>query len=162
MTPSPYTSQESLDDAAEAARLLGIALESVSIEPAMHAFGEMLEPLLNGYGANTPGDTTEENIQARSRGITLMAISNRLGYMVLSTGNQSEVSVGYATLYGAMVGGFNVLKDLYKTLVFDLSRWRNQVLPKGALGPAGRGLGSASCRERVGQKLEICEVDVLL
>src|SRR3546814_20040832 len=67
-----------------------------------------------------------------------MAISNRLGYMVLSTGNESEVSVGYATLYGDMVGGFNVLKDLYKTLVFDLSRWRNQVLPKGALGPAGR------------------------
>src|SRR3546814_2033458 len=67
-----------------------------------------------------------------------MAISNRLGYMVLSTGNKSEVSVGYATLYGDMVGGFNVLKDLYKTLVFDLSRWRNQVLPKGALGPAGR------------------------
>src|SRR3546814_13572942 len=122
----------------------------------------MLEPLLNGCGANTPGDTTEENIQAHSRGITLMAISNRLGYMVLSTGNESAVSVGYATLYGDMVGGFNVLKDLYKTLVFDLSRWRNQVLPKGALGPAGRGLGSASCRERVGQKLEICEVDVLL
>src|SRR3546814_14631849 len=67
-----------------------------------------------------------------------MAISNRLGYMVLSTGNKSEVSVGYATLHGDMVGGFNVLKDLYKTLVFDLSRWRNQVLPKGALGPAGR------------------------
>src|SRR3546814_13728203 len=69
-----------------------------------------------------------------------MAISNRLGYMVLSTGNESEVSVGYATLYGDMVGGSNVLKDLYKTLVFDLSRWRNQVLPKGALGPAGRGI----------------------
>jgi NAD+ synthase len=134
MMPSPYTSQESLDDAAEAARLLNIKLDEVSIEPAMQAFGTMLQPLLNGYAA----DTTEENIQARSRGLLLMAISNKLGYMVLSTGNKSEVSVGYATLYGDMVGGFNVMKDLYKTMVFDLARWRNQVLPKGALGPAGR------------------------
>jgi NAD+ synthase len=139
MMPSPYTSQESLDDAAEAARLMDVAIDTVSITPAMQAFGQMLEPLLNGYAAGTiPGDTTEENIQARSRGLTLMAISNRLGYMVLSTGNKSEVSVGYATLYGDMVGGFNVMKDLYKTMVFDLARWRNQALPKGALGPAGR------------------------
>ncbi len=134
MMPSPYTSQESLDDAAEAARLMGIAIDTVSIEPAMKAFDGMLQPLLNGYAA----DTTEENIQARSRGLTLMAISNKLGYMVLSTGNKSEVSVGYATLYGDMVGGFNVMKDLYKTMVFDLARWRNQVLPPGALGQAGR------------------------
>ncbi len=134
MMPSPYTSQESLDDAAEAARLMGIAIDTVSIEPAMQAFDGMLQPLFNGRTA----DTTEENIQARSRGLTLMAISNKLGYMVLSTGNKSEVSVGYATLYGDMVGGFNVMKDLYKTMVFDLARWRNQVLPPGALGPAGR------------------------
>ncbi len=134
MMPSPYTSQESLDDATEAAGLLSIALDSVSIEPAMRAFDEMLQPILNGYAA----DTTEENIQARSRGLTLMAISNKLGYMVLSTGNKSEVSVGYATLYGDMVGGFNPMKDLYKTMVFDLARWRNQALPPGALGPAGR------------------------
>ena len=134
MMPSPYTSQESLDDAAEAAGLMGIGIDSVSIEPAMQAFDTMLKPILNGYAA----DTTEENIQARSRGLTLMAISNKLGYMVLSTGNKSEVSVGYATLYGDMVGGFNVLKDLYKMMVFDLARWRNQVLPRGALGPAGR------------------------
>ena len=139
MMPSPYTSQESLEDAAEAAGLMGIAIDSVSIEPAMRAFETMLQPLLNGYAPDArEGDTTEENIQARARGMTLMAISNKLGYMVLSTGNKSEVSVGYATLYGDMVGGFNVLKDLYKTMVFDLSRWRNQVLPKGALGPAGR------------------------
>ncbi|HMA14147.1 MAG TPA: NAD+ synthase [Kiloniellaceae bacterium] len=139
MMPSPYTSQESLDDAAEATRLMGIGIDTVSIEPAMQAFGEMLEPLLNGTAAESnPGDTTAENIQARSRGLTLMAISNKLGYMVLSTGNKSEVSVGYATLYGDMVGGYNVLKDLYKTMVFDLARWRNQVHPKGALGPAGR------------------------
>lgn len=139
MMPSPYTSQESLDDAAEAAGLMGIKLDRVSIQPAMQAFGEMLTPMLNGFAAsNGAGDTTEENIQARSRGLTLMAISNKLGYMVLSTGNKSEVSVGYATLYGDMVGGYNVLKDVYKTLVFSLSRWRNQVLPPDALGPAGR------------------------
>jgi len=139
MMPSPYTSQASLEDAAAAAKLMGVEIDTVSIEPAMQAFGQMLEPLLNGYAPETnPGDTTEENIQARSRGLTLMAISNKLGYMVLSTGNKSEVSVGYATLYGDMVGGFNVMKDLYKTMVFDLARWRNQVLPKGALGPAGR------------------------
>ncbi|MGF1592293.1 MAG: NAD+ synthase [Kiloniellaceae bacterium] len=139
MMPSPYTSQESLDDAAEAAGLMRVPLDRISIEPAMEAFKTMLEPLLNGYGPEaSPGDTTAENIQARSRGLTLMAISNRLGYMVLSTGNKSEVSVGYATLYGDMVGGFNPMKDLYKTMVFDLARWRNQVLPKGAKGPAGR------------------------
>ncbi len=139
MMPSPYTSQESLDDAAEAAQLMGVEIDSVSIEPAMKAFGEMLQPILNGYApAANAGDTTEENIQARSRGLTLMAISNKLGYMVLSTGNKSEVSVGYATLYGDMVGGFNPMKDLYKTMVFELARWRNQALPPGALGPAGR------------------------
>ena len=94
----------------------------------------MLKPLFDGREA----DITEENIQARSRGLTLMAISNKFGHMVLSTGNKSEMSVGYATLYGDMCGGFNVLKDVYKTTVFALSRWRNQALPKGALGPAGR------------------------
>jgi len=139
MMPSPYTSRESLEDADEAARLLSVKLDQVSIEPAMKAFGGMLEPILNGYTAKAnSGDTTEENIQARSRGLTLMAISNKLGYMVLSTGNKSEVSVGYATLYGDMVGGYNVLKDVYKTLVFALARWRNQVLPPDAMGPAGR------------------------
>jgi len=111
-----------------------IEIDQVSIEPAMQAFDDMLAPVFNGHAA----DTTEENIQARSRGLTLMAVSNKLGYMVLSTGNKSEVSVGYATLYGDMVGGFNVMKDLYKTMVFDLARWRNQVHPPGALGPAGR------------------------
>jgi NAD+ synthase len=118
---------------------MGVGIDSVSIEPAMKAFDEMLQPLLNGYAPEAnAGDTTEENIQARSRGLTLMAISNKLGYMVLSTGNKSEVSVGYATLYGDMVGGFNPMKDLYKTMVFELARWRNQALPPGALGPAGR------------------------
>ena len=134
MMPSPYTSQESLDDAAEAAELLGVKLDSVSIEPAMEAFDAMLKPLFNG---TTPG-ITEENIQSRSRGLALMALSNKLGHMVLSTGNKSEVSVGYATLYGDMCGGYNVLKDLYKTTVFELSRWRNQSQASGLLGPKGR------------------------
>lgn len=134
MMPSPYTSSESLEDAAEVARLLGVHLDSVNIEPAMHAFSGMLDGLFEGRAA----DTTEENIQARSRGLVLMAISNKLGYMVLTTGNKSEMSVGYATLYGDMCGGFSVLKDIYKTTVFALSRWRNQSCPDGGLGPRGR------------------------
>jgi NAD+ synthase len=134
MMPSPYTSQESLDDAAECADLLGMRLDTVGIEPAMHAFDSMLRAVFDGLAP----DTTEENIQARSRMVTLMAISNKLGHMVLSTGNKSEMSVGYATLYGDMAGGYNVLKDVYKTAVFALSRWRNQSLPRGALGPGGR------------------------
>jgi NAD+ synthase len=133
MMPSPYTSRESLDDAAECARLLGIQLDSINIGPAMRAFEEMLAPHFEG----TEADTTEENIQARSRGITLMALSNKLGYMVLSTGNKSEMSVGYATLYGDMCGGFSVLKDVYKTTVFELSRRRNLVRPSDCLGPDG-------------------------
>ncbi len=134
MMPSPYTSADSLEDAGEAAKVLGARLDTVSIEPAMAAFEGMLRPLFDGQKA----DTTEENIQARTRGITLMAISNKFGNMVLSTGNKSEMSVGYATLYGDMCGGFSVLKDVYKTDVFALSRWRNQVRPDTARGPAGR------------------------
>ncbi len=134
MMPSPYTSQESLEDAAECAKLLGIALDEVGIEPAMRAFEDMLRPV---FGDGAAG-VTEENIQARSRGLTLMAVSNKLGHMVLSTGNKSEMSVGYATLYGDMCGGYNVLKDVYKTAVYALSRWRNQQHPGGALAPEGR------------------------
>ncbi|MEJ1996138.1 MAG: NAD+ synthase [Limibacillus sp.] len=134
MMPSPYTSNESLEDAAGCAELLGVRLEEIGIEPAMEAFAAMLAPVFEGREA----DTTEENIQARSRGLTLMAISNKLGHMVLSTGNKSEMSVGYATLYGDMCGGYNVLKDVYKTQVFRLARWRNQQRPPGAQGPEGR------------------------
>ncbi len=133
MMPSPYTSQESLEDAKLATELLGVKYDSISIGPAMKAFEEMLAPVIAG----TEADTTEENIQARSRGLTLMAISNKLGYMVLSTGNKSEMSVGYATLYGDMCGGYNALKDVYKTKVFALSRWRNENKPDGVLGPDG-------------------------
>ncbi len=138
MMPSPYTSRESLEDAAESAALIGIALDQVGIEPAMAAFEAMLKPLFDGLTPDTVSDTTWENVQARARGLTLMAVSNKLGHMVLSTGNKSEMSVGYATLYGDMCGGFNVLKDVYKTTVYALSRWRNQAHPKGALGPTGR------------------------
>jgi NAD+ synthase len=134
MMPSPYTSAHSLEDAAELARLNGLRLDEISIAPAMAAFDEMLHPMFDGL----PADTTEENLQSRARGLTLMAISNKLGKMVLSTGNKSEMSVGYATLYGDMCGGYNVLKDVYKTTVFKLSHWRNQYRPAGAHGPAGR------------------------
>jgi len=134
MMPSPYTSQASLDDALEAVTALGASYETISIEPAMGAFGRMLA----GAFGNRGEDTTEENIQARARGLTLMALSNKFGHMVLSTGNKSEMSVGYATLYGDMCGGYNVLKDVYKTTVFALSEWRNRNRPEGALGPAGR------------------------
>jgi NAD+ synthase len=134
MLPSQYTSQESLDDAAEITRLLGCKYETVPIEPAVEAFTHSLA----GTFAGRAVDTTEENIQSRIRGVILMAISNKFGPMVLTTGNKSEMSVGYATLYGDMCGGYNVLKDVYKTEVFRLSRWRNANVPRNALGPAGR------------------------
>lgn len=118
MLPSPYTSQISLDDAAELAENLGCRYDVISIEPAMQAFDAML-------GNDIVKDLTAENIQSRARGMTLMALSNSNGKMVLSTGNKSEMAVGYATLYGDMCGGYNALKDIYKTQVFDLSKWRN-------------------------------------
>ncbi|MBF0129185.1 MAG: NAD+ synthase [Alphaproteobacteria bacterium] len=133
MMPSPYTSRESLEDAAQVAERLGVRLDAISIEPAMGAFASMLE----GAFAGTAPDATEENIQARARGITLMALSNKFGAMVLSTGNKSEMSVGYSTLYGDMCGGFSVLKDVYKTTVFEVSRWRNTHRPEDGLGPDG-------------------------
>ena len=133
MMPSRYTSRDSLDDAAGVASALGIRLDEVPIESAVDAFHGMLAPIF----ANRAPDTTEENVQSRIRGVTLMAISNKLGSMVLTTGNKSEMSVGYATLYGDMCGGYSVLKDLYKTTVFALCHWRNGTRPSGALGPLG-------------------------
>lgn len=133
MMPSPYTSNDSLEDAAQAATLMGAKLDTIGIKPAMAAFDDMLRETFVQHAS----DTTEENVQARSRGITLMALSNKFGYMVLSTGNKSEMSVGYATLYGDMCGGYSVLKDVYKTTVFALSRWRNEHCPDGLLGPKG-------------------------
>ena len=132
MMPSPYTSTESLEDAKACAEALGISYKIVPIDPAMHAYDTMLgkiDVLNDGI--------TAENIQSRARGMLLMAISNATGDMVLSTGNKSEMSVGYATLYGDMNGGYNPLKDVYKTLVFDLCKWRNSKAPKYGLGPDG-------------------------
>ncbi|MGE3906486.1 MAG: NAD+ synthase [Reyranellaceae bacterium] len=131
MMPSPFTSRDSLEDAEACAGALNIRLDTVSIGPAMEAFDAMLADLFAGRNR----DVAEENIQARARGITLMAISNKFGSMVVSTGNKSEMSVGYSTLYGDMCGGYSVLKDVYKTSVYEVSRWRNANLPEGALGP---------------------------
>jgi NAD+ synthase len=133
MMPSRFTSEESLEDAAECARMLGCRLDTIPINPAVEAFDTMLEDNF----ADLEVDITEENIQARIRGVTLMALSNKHGHMVLTTGNKSEMAVGYATLYGDMNGGYSVLKDAYKTTVFDLSRFRNQTKPSLALGPDG-------------------------
>lgn len=125
MMPFRYTSQMSQDDAAEEARLLGVRYQSISIEPIYNAFMDQLAHEFEGLLV----DTTEQNIQARARGVILMAISNKKGYLVLTTGNKSEVAVGYCTLYGDMAGGFDVLKDVPKTLVFELSRYRNRLSP---------------------------------
>jgi len=133
MLPYRFTSQESLKDAALIAKALGVQYEIVPIEHAIAGLEQTLSPLFAGR----PRDVTEENLQARARGTILMAISNKFGLMVVTTGNKSEMSVGYATLYGDMNGGFNPLKDLYKTEVFRLSRLRNAWKPEGALGPDG-------------------------
>jgi NAD+ synthase len=134
MMPSRYTGKDSLEDAEECAKMLGVEYEIIPIEGAVNAFAETLAPAFAGRRA----DTTEENIQSRIRGLILMALSNKFGPMVLTTGNKSEMSVGYATLYGDMCGGYNVLKDVYKTEVFRLSHWRNQETPDNTLGPKGR------------------------
>jgi NAD+ synthase len=133
MLPYRFTSQASLDDAARIAHALGVQYDVVAIEPAVTGLEGALAPLFAGR----PRDVTEENLQARARGTILMAISNKLGPMVVTTGNKSEMSVGYATLYGDMNGGFNPIKDLYKTEVYRLSRLRNHWKPQGALGPGG-------------------------
>jgi len=134
MLPYRFTSQESLDDAAAIAKALGVHYDILPIAPAVEGLEKTLAPLTAGL----PRDVTEENLQARARGTILMAISNKFGLMVVTTGNKSEMSAGYATLYGDMNGGFNPVKDLYKTEVYRLSRLRNAWKPHGALGPAGR------------------------
>jgi len=121
MLPSRYTSAESLEDAAACARGTGVALDEIAIAPAVAAFETMLAPQFAGRAP----DITEANIQARIRGVTLMALSNKLGLMLMTTGNKSEMAVGYATLYGDMCGGYNVLKDLYKEEVYAVCHWRN-------------------------------------
>jgi NAD+ synthase (glutamine-hydrolysing) len=125
MMPFRYTAQMSVEDAAEQSALLGVAHKVISIEPMYEAFMAALEDEFAG----TRADTTEENLQARCRGVLLMSISNKKGLLVLTTGNKSELAVGYSTLYGDMAGGFDVLKDVPKTLVFELSRYRNSIAP---------------------------------
>jgi NAD+ synthase len=133
MLPYKYTSNESLEDAERVAKALGVKYDTVPIRPAVEGLEKSLGDLFKGM----PRDTTEENIQSRVRGVILMSVSNKFGSLVLTTGNKSEMSVGYATLYGDMNGGFNPVKDLYKTDVYRLSRLRNGWKPIDALGPDG-------------------------
>ena len=133
MLPSEYTSQESLADAEAVAKALGVHYDYVPIGPARSAVTETLAPLF----ADRPADVTEENIQSRLRGLLLMAMSNKFGEMLLTTGNKSEVAVGYATIYGDMNGGYNPIKDLYKTRVFETCRWRNANHRDWMMGPEG-------------------------
>jgi len=130
--PSRYSSEGSKDDARELADALGIDYRTIAIEPAHAAFLEMLEPSFTGL----PEDLAEENLQARTRGVTLMALSNKFGWLVLATGNKSEMATGFSTIYGDMVGGFAVIKDVNKTLVYELCRERNRrspVIPEAVL-----------------------------
>jgi NAD+ synthetase len=135
MLPSPYNAPISLEDSREMAGILGVRYDEIAIEPMMRAFGEALAGEFRGLAP----DATEENIQARIRGTLLMALSNKFGAIVLTTGNKSEMAVGYATLYGDMAGGFGVLRDISKTLVYRLARWRNalgRVIPERIIARA--------------------------
>ena len=133
MMPYAYTSEESLKDAADCAKALGVRYEIVPIEKPVNGFSEALGELFEG----TNEGVTEENLQSRARGTILMAVSNKFGSMVVTTGNKSEMSVGYATLYGDMNGGYNPIKDLYKMQVYELAAWRNSNVPPDCLGPSG-------------------------
>ena len=133
MLPSEYTSQDSLQDAQELAEALGCRYDTVPISEGRSAITNTLQPLFEGLDA----DLTEENIQSRLRGLLLMALSNKFGEMLLTTGNKSEVAVGYATIYGDMAGGYNPIKDLYKTRVFEICRWRNANHRPWMKGPSG-------------------------
>ena len=123
MMPYTYTSQISVEDATEQAKRMGVTFGIAEIHPIVNSFMQTLFP----FFGNSPADATEENLQARARGTLLMGLSNKFGNLVLSTGNKSELSVGYCTLYGDMVGGYAVLKDVYKTIVFELAKYRNSL-----------------------------------
>jgi len=138
--PSRFTSKASLDDAEESARLLGMRLDTVTIEETVAAAERTLGPIFEAR----PRDVTEENLQARVRGLLLMGLSNKFGDLLVTTGNKSEMSVGYATLYGDMCGGYSVLKDIYKTEVYALARWRNEHVVDGGCGPRGRVIPESS------------------
>lgn len=134
MLPFKFTAKESINDAARLTRAFGIQYDVLPIAAAISGF----ETILEATFAGRERDVTEENLQARTRGVLLMAMSNKFGNMLVTTGNKSEMSVGYATLYGDMNGGFNPIKDIYKTEVFRLSALRNSWKPEGALGPSGK------------------------
>jgi NAD+ synthase len=138
--PSRFTSGASQDDATESARLLGMRLDTLPIESPVAAAETTLAPLFEGR----PRDVAEENLQARIRGVLLMGLSNKFGELLVTTGNKSEMSVGYATLYGDMCGGYSVLKDIYKTEVYALARWRNEHVVEGGCGPRGRVIPESS------------------
>jgi NAD+ synthase len=138
--PSRFTSAASQNDAAESAAALGMRLDTIAIEASVQALEAALAPAFAGR----PRDVAEENLQARARGVLLMGTSNKFGELLVTTGNKSEMSVGYATLYGDMCGGYSVLKDIYKTEVYRLARWRNENVPDGARGPAGRVIPESS------------------
>ena len=123
MMPYTYTAQISVEDAAEQAKNMGVTFGIAEINPVVNSFMQVLFP----FFGSAPADATEENLQARSRGTLLMALSNKFGNLVLATGNKSELAVGYCTLYGDMVGGYAVLKDVYKTIVFELAKYRNSI-----------------------------------
>lgn len=138
LLPSPYTSKDSVEDALETGKLLGIETMNVPITAGMEIIGEVMNPIFRD-AAWMEDVSIGGNVQARLRGLTLMSISNRYGWMLLSTGNKSEIAVGYSTLYGDSCGGYNVLKDLYKTQVYELARWRNQqgkVIPERSITKA--------------------------
>jgi NAD+ synthetase len=136
MMPSPWTAQMSLADSREMIRRLGVQYDEIPIAGAMQQFAVLLEPTFTALGPKPEWDTTDENLQARIRGMILMALSNRTGRIVLTTGNKSEMAVGYATLYGDMAGGFAVIKDVFKTFVYRLARYRNtlsDVIPENII-----------------------------
>jgi NAD+ synthetase len=136
MMPSPWTAQMSLDDSREMVKRLGVQYDEIPIAAAMDQFAALLAPTFAGLGPKPAWDTTDENLQARIRGMLLMALSNRTGRIVLTTGNKSEMAVGYATLYGDMAGGFAVIKDVAKTFVYRLAEYRNtlsDVIPRNII-----------------------------
>ncbi|MBI4888581.1 MAG: NAD+ synthase [Acidobacteria bacterium] len=138
--PSLVTSEASMEDAEATARHLGIRLDTIPIHASVAAVEATLAPAFE----RRPRDVAEENVQARLRGLLLMALSNKFGELLITTGNKSEMSVGYTTLYGDMCGGYSVLKDIYKTEVYRLARWRNEHVPDGSLGPDGRVIPESS------------------
>ena len=155
MLPSSYTSEQSLEDAAAVAQRLGCRYQRLAITQAQRAVLDTLAPLFG----DMPPDTTEENIQSRLRGVLLMALSNKFGEMLLSTGNKSESAVGYATLYGDMCGGYNPIKDLYKTAVVRLCHWRNAHHCPWMRGPAGPVIAESVIRKPPSAELRPNQTD---